>query len=544
MSATVVVGVFVWLVGLAVGSFLNVVAHRLPRGGSIGRPRRSYCPACEAPIAWYDNLPVLSWLLLAARCRTCRAPISVQYPLVEAATGLAFVLVYHLLFVDPSRAGVEFPTLPRDLPLLLAWLTLAAALVACCAMDIVSYLIDTRVTDCAVIAGLILHALWPRPEHFVPLAQSPLAAACVAAFVVSALLMWRAARREAAADEDAPHSDAENDQPPVQVESHFEPADDTTPINPAQSTSSTTATSPATPQNPPPEPAAPPRPMPFAAGALSALLLVAVAAAILYVATVDAGGLHRVVVPAALLALFALIVLAAGQPRAADAELHEAIEQEQPRARRLALSELLWLAAPLAAGAAAWLATSLWPAGAAAWSGVAGWTTATGFAPLGGLAYAATGAILAAAAGWLIRIVFTLALGREAFGIGDIFILGAVGACAGWDIALLGFLLAVPIALAGWMLSLFIKRHGMVPFGPPLALGFAAALWLSRPATEVAGWYAAAVHSSYEQRPDLLLLGVGMLLAAGAGSLIAARMVRRLVMGADTGSRPQGTGDN
>ncbi len=75
------------LVGSAVGSFLNVVIARLPKGESVVHPR-SRCPGCGAAIAWYDNLPVLSWLLLRARCRRCRAHISARYPLVELLVAL------------------------------------------------------------------------------------------------------------------------------------------------------------------------------------------------------------------------------------------------------------------------------------------------------------------------------------------------------------------------------------------------------------------------------------------------------------------------
>lgn len=81
--------VFAAILGLVVGSFLNVVIHRLPRGESLSFPP-SRCPRCGAAIRWYDNVPVLSYLFLAGRCRDCRAPISPRYPLVEAATGLLF----------------------------------------------------------------------------------------------------------------------------------------------------------------------------------------------------------------------------------------------------------------------------------------------------------------------------------------------------------------------------------------------------------------------------------------------------------------------
>jgi leader peptidase (prepilin peptidase)/N-methyltransferase len=78
--------------GLIVGSFLNVVAYRLPRGESIVFPG-SHCPSCDTPIKAYDNVPVLSWLVLRGRCRSCRKSISARYPIVEAATAALLVAV-------------------------------------------------------------------------------------------------------------------------------------------------------------------------------------------------------------------------------------------------------------------------------------------------------------------------------------------------------------------------------------------------------------------------------------------------------------------
>jgi leader peptidase (prepilin peptidase)/N-methyltransferase len=83
-----VVGCF----GLLVGSFLNVVIWRVPRGESVVHPR-SRCPSCDAPIRERDNVPLVSWLLLHGRCRDCGAPISSRYPLVELATGVLFALL-------------------------------------------------------------------------------------------------------------------------------------------------------------------------------------------------------------------------------------------------------------------------------------------------------------------------------------------------------------------------------------------------------------------------------------------------------------------
>jgi len=80
-----------FVLGLLFGSFLNVCIARLPQGESIVKPR-SRCPHCGKAIRWFDNIPVLSWLLLRGRCRDCKQPISIQYPLVELATGLWFAV--------------------------------------------------------------------------------------------------------------------------------------------------------------------------------------------------------------------------------------------------------------------------------------------------------------------------------------------------------------------------------------------------------------------------------------------------------------------
>ena len=95
-----------FVVGACVGSFLNVCIHRIPAEESIVRPG-SRCPRCATPIAWHDNVPVLSWLWLGARCRSCRTPIATRYPLVELATGLIGVVAL-LVFGPTPRAAVVF----------------------------------------------------------------------------------------------------------------------------------------------------------------------------------------------------------------------------------------------------------------------------------------------------------------------------------------------------------------------------------------------------------------------------------------------------
>jgi leader peptidase (prepilin peptidase) / N-methyltransferase len=89
------------VLGLVIGSFLNVVILRLPHGTSISLPR-SRCPQCKKLIAWYDNVPIFSYLALRGRCRHCQKPISARYPLVEAITGLLSVLLYFKFGLGPE----------------------------------------------------------------------------------------------------------------------------------------------------------------------------------------------------------------------------------------------------------------------------------------------------------------------------------------------------------------------------------------------------------------------------------------------------------
>ncbi|HSK95710.1 MAG TPA: prepilin peptidase [Euzebyales bacterium] len=118
------------VLGLLFGSFANVAIARVPAGGSVVRPP-SACPNCDAPIARRDNIPVLSWLLLRGRCRSCAAPISLRYPLVEIACALLFAAV-------GWRIGLTW-TLPAFL--LFAWL-----LVVVTVIDLQTHRIPNRLT--------------------------------------------------------------------------------------------------------------------------------------------------------------------------------------------------------------------------------------------------------------------------------------------------------------------------------------------------------------------------------------------------------------
>jgi leader peptidase (prepilin peptidase)/N-methyltransferase len=141
------VAVLAGLLGLLAGSFANVVIHRVPRRESVVRPG-SRCPACGTAVAWRDNLPVVGWVLLGGRCRSCRAPIPVRYPLVELGMGLLWFLV--ALRLAGGGLGWAVP----------AYLTLAFVCLVLAVIDASTRLLPNRITYPAfpVVLGLLVVA--------------------------------------------------------------------------------------------------------------------------------------------------------------------------------------------------------------------------------------------------------------------------------------------------------------------------------------------------------------------------------------------------
>jgi len=136
------------LYGAVIGSFLNVVAHRLPREESLVRPP-SRCPECGAPVKPYDNIPVVSWLALRGRCRNCGTRISARYPLVELATALVFAAVVAVRGFDDD--------LVLELPLV-------AALIALAAIDFDHKLLPNKIVYPLAAYGLIATLLVDRDD--------------------------------------------------------------------------------------------------------------------------------------------------------------------------------------------------------------------------------------------------------------------------------------------------------------------------------------------------------------------------------------------
>ncbi|HDQ44370.1 MAG TPA: prepilin peptidase [bacterium] len=139
----------IFLLGLTLGSFFNVLIHRLPKGESIIRPR-SHCPGCGTSIRFYDNIPLVGYLLLRGRCRACGAAISVRYPLVELLSGAALLSV-----------AVRYGQSPETL----IFGMLVCFLIPIGVIDFHTRLILNRLTMPGIIAGVVLIFLL-RPERW------------------------------------------------------------------------------------------------------------------------------------------------------------------------------------------------------------------------------------------------------------------------------------------------------------------------------------------------------------------------------------------
>ncbi|RIK68584.1 MAG: hypothetical protein DCC65_03040 [Planctomycetota bacterium] len=458
-AATVIV--FVGLLGAAVGSFLNVVIYRLPRGMGVHEPRRSFCPACGVTIKGYHNIPLLSWLWLGGRCHNCGIPISCRYPLVEAATALVFMSVWDQLFV--VRSVPQASQLATDWMLALGYFTLFGCLLASAAMDIDSYTIDIRLCILAMVIGVTVHAAHGLP-HARPSAGSHLGDLPPSIVMIGAAmgLTWaatffigRAIRPSILAE------------PPPDGE-------------PGTDTNTADAGTPPRESDSPPE-------KPLSRAPILLFIAVLVGLALWQVLAphkptlwlIPAGALRAIL--AASILMF-LLIMSAWAPRDVDDAVYSEIEETRPHARRTALHELAWLAPALIVGVVAFALLRRGNGLNATWSeavnaaGVPVWL-ASRLIP----ATAAIAAMVwAAAIGWTVRILGTLAFGKEAYGTGDIYLMAAIGATAGLWNCFFGFFVASILALIGVLATLIRGARRAIPFGPWLALGSFCVLAMER----------------------------------------------------------------
>ena len=131
--------------GLIVGSFLNVVICRLPHGASVMWPA-SHCTSCDRALSWFENVPIVSWLVLRGRCRTCDARISAQYPIVEAVTAALFLAGYYAFGLTP---------------LLAVRLAFACAMIVLFAIDFEHQILPNEITLSGIVVGFVLSLFMP-----------------------------------------------------------------------------------------------------------------------------------------------------------------------------------------------------------------------------------------------------------------------------------------------------------------------------------------------------------------------------------------------
>ena len=390
VTPTLVGAVFMLAFGACVGSFLNVVAYRLPAGRSVVSPP-SRCPACGSRLSWHENLPVIGWIILRGKCRRCGSPISIGYPATELLVGLLFAAIFLTLYFGSSsswQAEIVGPWwrqlgFAKTWPACLVILTLFGCIVAATMVDAKTFLIPAPITNTLVVVAVLGWGLqasfsntkWGSPVEGFPLAPISSAATIVVAFMlmglaVSCVLLWTGRWRRSFDD----------------YEDYVEEGD----------------------------------------------------------------------------------VLA-----------------EYPHARREMLQEILFLL-PLILGGLVGIGLVVWqdltwtpPDQPRIWS-VLG-SVGLGWLVGGGLV-------------WGVRILGTLAFGREAMGMGDVHLLAAIGAALGWADPVRIFFLAPFLALAwvlvGRILSVLRRKESReLPYGPHLAAA-TFVVWFGRPAID---WFEASV---------------------------------------------------
>lgn len=517
-------------VGLCLGSFLNVVIYRLPLGLDVSRPRWSFCPSCENRIAWHHNIPVVSFLRLRGRCHNCWSPISPRYPVIEILTAILVLVLLDAFFVGRARDGLSSAanlnwSLADDWPMYVAHVILMAALLAMSAIDLQFYWVDIRFTHLAAVCGIVLHAIWtPAHSRDWPRPFDATAAGGAVAFIVFAvtwLLLPRRAESDEEVDADRQHesSDSAATGPMRATESLSDPDVIPNTSPPFQST----GREPGDRESANAEPRMNPRACARGSDSVSSAdgargqrdrssmqtsLVLPIALFAILVVSIAAAEVGASWAPpywfraGSAMILFMLVILReASQVRESDTDIAEAIEEEAPDVRVQTLRELAVLLPAMALGTAAVVVT-LQPGMGERVREVLHWAPLDGvWQPIWGFATAVTGYVIAAGLAWSIRILANLIYGKEAFATGDIHMMAAAGAVAGWPVVLMGFVITCIAAMLGWLALLPFKRSRVIPLGPWLTIGLLGATVFHRPLMET------AVIRELIAAVDLLFLG-------------------------------------
>lgn len=550
---------FVFAVGACVGSFLNVVAYRLPLGMGLFRPG-SRCPACETPLTWRENIPILGWMIVGGRCRYCRSRIAPEYALVELATALLFAGLLWAWFPGVGTVGAAWRTsltspewaqagLWNSWPSLLVVLTLVSCLIGMTLVDAKTFTIPLALPWFATAAAFVIHPLhaltlgwvgrdlnlgtpWVIPAPggawngaaFGGMAGLLLALGLLRAGLVPRSFAdaeeWEKNASARAAEGGDPEADADDGAGPTLAAMLVRTVLFTGPAIALMSVGFIVGAG-----------------MGLALpGMLVGMVIGLAIGAVLRThvpATLGAKGRSRVDADApaaetraparwlAALADGAPVVLLAGLgaligwgEAAAGAGLGLILAvagriRAGESARERAEGGHAWLAYPFARREMAKEIVFLLPIVLGAAAGYLLWTRMGWGEPavwVQALAAVSLGYLVGGAVVWAVRIVGTLAFGAEAMGLGDVHLLAAVGAALGWVDPVLAFA-AAPLFALSWAAVQALARGptGMaMPFGPHLAAA-AIAVFLYRPL------YGPALEAWWRG-------GIGALGAGGAGA--------------------------
>lgn len=398
--------IFLFAMGACVGSFLNVVIWRMPRGESIAFPG-SHCPKCGRGIAWYDNIPLVSWIVLRAQCRHCKTEISARYLVIEAITAVLVAGLYLWFYVQRFRDGAGL--IADTWPMYLAHAALFCGLLACSLVDIDNWIIPLEVCWLVSVVGLVCATASPPPGRFmagVSPATGAMAIAGLAGLLIALVMVHYGLIQRSFLDaEDKPVTEpaARPEPKPAPRKAKGKKAVKGKGKNKAKGASKAAAS------RKPPKEAPPP--------------------------SVGYGKEHGV----------------------------------NPRVE--ILREVVFLGPSIILAVMAWvLVTKVGPV-RDAWLALCDplqtpWAPHLNAAMASVLGYLVGGLWI-----WAFRILGTLGFGREAMGLGDVHILAAVGAVCGWIVPSVAFFMAAFLALAWALTVFVARRQRELPYGPWLAAG-------------------------------------------------------------------------
>jgi prepilin signal peptidase PulO-like enzyme (type II secretory pathway) len=449
--------IFLFIIGACVGSFLNVVIWRLPRGESIVFPG-SHCPSCGKAIRWYDNIPLVSWLALRARCRFCKAPIAGRYIIVEGATAVRVAGLFVCYYVLSLREGAG--RFDASWPMFAAHAALLCGLLVCSVVDIDDWIVPLEVCWFVSLVGVVAPAVFPDAYDQAPRMPwitlvSPetgaMAVAALVGLVISLVLVRRGLLTPSFIDA--------QDKPTTVRSSEFEvrssKREEAEPKHDGRKTKAKDKKAKDRKRAPNSELRTPNSEL---ASPNSELRTPNFLKWLLWPLRVIWGVVSS---------------LAFGCVLTADSKITAAAftETHGVNPRKEVLREVLFLLPPAVLAAVAYLLVTHVSAIGNAWGYLTDGHRSGALAPHVNMFLGAVyGYLIGGLVVWGTRIFGTLAFNKEAMGLGDAHLMAAVGAVTGWIVPTVAFFVAPFFALL-WAAYLGItRRQRELPYGPWLAL--------------------------------------------------------------------------